>query len=163
MFEWRARCQWVAQHCTNIGSQTVANGRKRLQTVANDCKWLQTVANDRKRSQMVANIWNRRKWLQTITNGHKRWQKDANRRKRSQMATNCPTDRKWSQTIANPVESLATHRGALFTLLAMNGESPAMYTMSPSIGLPQQTRGIHPKLFQCWHTVVDAGPTLKQH
>ena len=27
----------------------------------------------------------------------------------------------------------------------------------------QQTRGIHPILFQCWHTVFDAGPTLKQH
>ena len=27
----------------------------------------------------------------------------------------------------------------------------------------QQTRGIHPKLFQCWHTVFDAGPALKQH
>ena len=27
----------------------------------------------------------------------------------------------------------------------------------------QQTRGIHPMLFQCWPTVFDAGPTLKQH
>ena len=27
----------------------------------------------------------------------------------------------------------------------------------------QQTRGIDPKLFQCWHTIFDAGPTLKQH
>ena len=27
----------------------------------------------------------------------------------------------------------------------------------------QQTRGIHPMLFQCWSTVFDAGPTLKQH
>ena len=27
----------------------------------------------------------------------------------------------------------------------------------------QQTRGIHPILFQCWSTVFDAGPTLKQH
>ena len=26
-----------------------------------------------------------------------------------------------------------------------------------------QTRGIHPMLFQCWSTVFDAGPTLKQH
>ena len=26
-----------------------------------------------------------------------------------------------------------------------------------------QTRGIHPMLFQCWSTVSDAGPTLKQH
>ena len=30
-------------------------------------------------------------------------------------------------------------------------------------GLTQQTRGIYPKLFQCWHTVFDAGPTLEQH
>ena len=27
----------------------------------------------------------------------------------------------------------------------------------------QQTRGIHPMLFQCWANVFDAGPTLKQH
>ena len=27
----------------------------------------------------------------------------------------------------------------------------------------QQTRGIQPKLFQCWASVEDAGPTLKQH
>ena len=27
----------------------------------------------------------------------------------------------------------------------------------------QHTRGIHPMLFQCWPTVFDAGPTLKQH
>ena len=27
----------------------------------------------------------------------------------------------------------------------------------------QQTRGIHPMLFQYWSTVFDAGPTLKQH
>ena len=27
----------------------------------------------------------------------------------------------------------------------------------------QQTRGIHPMLFQCWASVEDAGPTLKQH
>ena len=27
----------------------------------------------------------------------------------------------------------------------------------------QQTRGIHTMLFQCWPTVFDAGPTLKQH
>ena len=27
----------------------------------------------------------------------------------------------------------------------------------------QQTRGIHPILFQCWSTVFDADPTLKQH
>ena len=27
----------------------------------------------------------------------------------------------------------------------------------------QQTRGIHLMLFQCWPTVFDAGPTLKQH
>ena len=27
----------------------------------------------------------------------------------------------------------------------------------------QQARGIHPKMFQCWHIVFDAGPTLKQH
>ena len=29
--------------------------------------------------------------------------------------------------------------------------------------LPQQTRRIHPKLFQCWASVEDAGPTLKEH
>ena len=29
-------------------------------------------------------------------------------------------------------------------------------------GVTQQTRGIHPMLFQCWPTVIDAGPTLKQ-
>ena len=27
----------------------------------------------------------------------------------------------------------------------------------------QQTQGIYPMLFQCWSTVFDAGPTLKQH
>ena len=27
----------------------------------------------------------------------------------------------------------------------------------------QQTRGIHPMLFQCYPTVFDAGPTLQQH
>ena len=27
----------------------------------------------------------------------------------------------------------------------------------------QQTRDVHPMLFQCWLTVFDAGPTLKQH
>ena len=27
----------------------------------------------------------------------------------------------------------------------------------------QQIRDIHPMLFQCWPTVFDAGPTLKQH
>ena len=27
----------------------------------------------------------------------------------------------------------------------------------------QQRRGIYPMLFQCWPTVFDAGPTLKQH
>ena len=27
----------------------------------------------------------------------------------------------------------------------------------------QQIRGIRPMLFQCWPTVFDAGPTLKQH
>ena len=27
----------------------------------------------------------------------------------------------------------------------------------------QQTRDIHLMLFQCWHTVFDSGPTLKQH
>ena len=27
----------------------------------------------------------------------------------------------------------------------------------------QQTRGFHPMLFQCWASVVDGGPTLKQH
>ena len=27
----------------------------------------------------------------------------------------------------------------------------------------QQTRGIHPMLFQCWASVEDGGPTLKQH
>ena len=26
----------------------------------------------------------------------------------------------------------------------------------------QQTRGAHPRLFQCWPSVFDAGPTLKQ-
>ena len=29
--------------------------------------------------------------------------------------------------------------------------------------ISQQTRGIHTMLFQCWSTVFDAGPTLKQH
>ena len=29
--------------------------------------------------------------------------------------------------------------------------------------IAQQTRGIHPMVFQSWHTVCDAGPTLKQH
>ena len=28
---------------------------------------------------------------------------------------------------------------------------------------PQQTGGFHPKLFQCWPIVFDAGPTFKQH
>ena len=27
----------------------------------------------------------------------------------------------------------------------------------------QQTRGVHPMLVQCWASVEDAGPTLKQH
>ena len=27
----------------------------------------------------------------------------------------------------------------------------------------QQTRGIHQMLFQCWASVEDGGPTLKQH
>ena len=27
----------------------------------------------------------------------------------------------------------------------------------------KQTQGNHPMLFQCWSTVLDAGPTLKQH
>ena len=27
----------------------------------------------------------------------------------------------------------------------------------------QQTRGIRPMLFQCWASVEDVGPTLKQH
>ena len=27
----------------------------------------------------------------------------------------------------------------------------------------QQTRGIHPMLFQCWASVEDGGPTLKRH
>ena len=27
----------------------------------------------------------------------------------------------------------------------------------------QQTRGIHPMLFQCWASVEDGGPSLKQH
>ena len=31
------------------------------------------------------------------------------------------------------------------------------------ICLSQQTRGIHPMLFQCWASVEDDGPTLKQH
>ena len=31
------------------------------------------------------------------------------------------------------------------------------------IKLIQQTRGIEPMLFQCWSTVYDGGPTLKQH
>ena len=30
-------------------------------------------------------------------------------------------------------------------------------------GLAQQTRGIHPMLFQCWPIIFDAGPTLKQN
>ena len=29
------------------------------------------------------------------------------------------------------------------------------------IGLAQQTRDVHPMLFQCWPTVFDVGPTLK--
>ena len=29
--------------------------------------------------------------------------------------------------------------------------------------LSQPTRGIHPRLFQCWHTIFDTGPTFKQH
>ena len=29
--------------------------------------------------------------------------------------------------------------------------------------MPQETRGLHPMLFQCWSSVEDAGPTLKQH
>ena len=28
---------------------------------------------------------------------------------------------------------------------------------------PQQTRGIHLMMFQCWASVEDGGPTLKQH
>ena len=34
----------------------------------------------------------------------------------------------------------------------------------PNINRPtQQTRGIHPMLLQCWASVEDGGPTLKQH
>ena len=29
--------------------------------------------------------------------------------------------------------------------------------------VPQQTRGIHTMVFQCWASVEDGGPTLKQH
>ena len=29
--------------------------------------------------------------------------------------------------------------------------------------ITQQTRGIYPMLLQCWATVEDGGPTLKQH
>ena len=32
-----------------------------------------------------------------------------------------------------------------------------------SLIISQQTRDIHPLLYQCWPTVFDAGPTLKQH
>ena len=29
--------------------------------------------------------------------------------------------------------------------------------------LTQQTRDIHPMLFQCWANIEDGGPTLEQH
>ena len=31
------------------------------------------------------------------------------------------------------------------------------------VSVSQQTRGIQPMLIQCWSSVFDAGPTLKQH
>ena len=36
-------------------------------------------------------------------------------------------------------------------------------TDEPDGPLSQQTRGIHPMLLQCWASVEDGGPTLKQH
>ena len=33
----------------------------------------------------------------------------------------------------------------------------------PATAISQQTRDIHPMLFQCWPSVEDDGPTLKQH
>ena len=38
-----------------------------------------------------------------------------------------------------------------------------IYLHCPPLPLSQQTRDIHPMLFQCWPTVFDAGPTLIQH
>ena len=32
-----------------------------------------------------------------------------------------------------------------------------------STAATKETRGIHPMLFQCWASVEDGGPTLKQH
>ena len=40
-------------------------------------------------------------------------------------------------------------------------ETVKSLTLKPDI--PQETRDIQPMLFQCWASVEDAGPTLKQH
>ena len=37
------------------------------------------------------------------------------------------------------------------------------HTVCGIVVYTQQTRGIHPMLFQCWSSVEDDGPTLKQH
>ena len=38
-----------------------------------------------------------------------------------------------------------------------------LYTIPDSRFIYLTNTGLYPMLFQCWYSVVDAGPTLKQH
>ena len=78
--------------------------------------------------------------------------------------------RRWSniETALGECPVFANTNGA-FTQSCFNVGTPSSTLVQHwnSIGRMRRVckhkRGIHPELFQCWHTVFEAGPTLKQH
>ena len=60
------------------------------------------------------------------------------------------------------ITNIQTSRGSNPIPLCCDVSTEASYNTRVTNTIPQQTRGIHPMLFQSWATVFDAGPTLKQ-
>ena len=63
----------------------------------------------------------------------------------------------WSPWFIQKYVSALRVMGDKDWLIGITQVDPCFRLLSP------QTRDIHPMLFQCWPTVLDAGPTLKQH
>ena len=90
-----------------------------------------------------------------------------------------PVSNSVTRFVQKPEEELKVHRGANVTLECVTEGAPVPVVIWEKFGgelpqdrhqqilgmysFPQQTRGIHSMLFQCWPSGFDAGPTLKQH
>ena len=77
-----------------------------------------------------------------------------------------PADETVQKLKASPClndRQLAGHIGFYFCQFVMGYPSVNPHILFV-LELPrEQTRGIHPMLFQCWTSVEDGGPALKQH